>query len=247
MSTPEQPQPGPCSPWITGDEVAEFCTVLGTGAGVYDDYAEIAVQELFELSGRQFSGECGPVRVRPCEPKCVCWPDPCGCCQLSRVRLSGYPIREITEVKIDGDVIEPSGYRLDGRRYLTRLADADGKRQTWPGCQRLDLDDTEDGTFSVEYTYGQDVPLLGEKAALELACQLAAAAPDADGGECDLPDGVVRVTRQGITFDREKFVELGWAGLPFVSEFLRVYNPARLRRRSAIYSPDIQPFARQVG
>jgi hypothetical protein len=247
VSTPEAPQPGPCTPWITGEDVAAVCEALeASDIAIYDDVALVAGNALYELSGRRFSGECGPVTVRPCDPHSRCSPDPCGCCELSEVMLSGYPIREVTEVKIDGTVIDTTEYRLDARQRLVRVADADGKRQRWPGCQRLDRDDTEEDTFSVTYTFGQDPPQLGLDAAQALACQLAYATPAASG-ECELPDGTVRVTRQGVTIDLEEFSRVGVLLLPTVALFLEVYNPSRLRRRSAVWSPDLQPFARRVG
>lgn len=250
MSTPEAPQPGPCSAWITAEDVADACEALDTSGGVeaYEPYALEASQVLFELSGRRFTGLCGPITVRPCEPGAYCSPaHPCGCCFLSRIRLSGYPVRQVVEVKIDGALVDPAEYRLDRYRYLARLPDADGQRQRWPACQRLDLDDTEEGTFSVSYTYGQEPPLAGLNAAQELACQLAAASPEGDGGECELPEGTVRVTRQGVTIDMERFVEEGIAALPAVALFLQAYNPNRLRRRSAVWTPDVPGFPQQVG
>lgn len=45
-----------------------------------------------------------------------------GCCgSLSRVKLPGYPVTNILEVKIDGVVIDPVNYRLDAWKYLTYL------------------------------------------------------------------------------------------------------------------------------
>lgn len=256
MSTPELAQTGPCSLWVTGEDVAATCDALDSSGDptVYDNAAQEASDVLFALSGQQFAGECGPVTVRPCAGPCGCWPPgrvdvgwhqrQCG--WLSQVKLSGYPIREITEVLIDGAVIDPAEYRLDGRRYLTRLADADGRAQRWPACQRLDLAETEEGTFAVTYTYGQDPPLLGIEAAQQLACQIAAAGPDASG-DCALPDGTVVVTRQGVTIELDRFIEDGISALPLVGLFLQTYNPARLRKRSTVWSPDIAPHARQVG
>ena len=195
-----------------------------------------------EFSGRQFPGVCERT-VRPCEcrdcPPAGC----CGCCHLSRVKLAGYPVRSVDEVKIDGAVIPPEQYRVDRYKWLVYLADENGRRQSWPGCQRLDLDDTEADTFSVTYTYGADPPEAGILAAAELACQIATAAT---GGECALPPGTTRVTRQGITVDLEK-AQAALMSLPLVSLFLATYNPAGLRRRSSVWSPDLQPFAQPVG
>lgn len=76
MSTPEPPGFGPCTPWITGEDVAAVCDVLDTSGdpAAYDDVALEASQILWAASGRQFSGICGPVTDRPCVPNCGCWP-----------------------------------------------------------------------------------------------------------------------------------------------------------------------------
>lgn len=272
MSTPEPINPGPCEPWVTGEDVAAVCTVLnGTDdPSVYDTAALAASQVLWELSGRQFAGECERT-VRPCVPGCGCWPtrewawgawDPwygwwgggsaplgqpgqgrgcCGC--LSEVKLAGYPVRAITEVLIDGVAIAAENYRLDQNKYLVYLNDSDGNPQFWPSCQNLARADTEEGTFAVTYTYGADPPEAGRLAAAELACQIAAAAA---GQECALPAGVTRVTRQGITVEMQKLKPI-LVLLPLVNLFLRTYNPQGLRRRSAIWSPEIQSFGRSVG
>jgi hypothetical protein len=241
---------------VTAEDVAAVCEALDSSGdpSVYDDFAQKASDALFILSGEQFAGECGPIVVRPCDRTCECvhpgrswgWfaTGQCGC--LSRVKLSGYPVREIVEVLIDGVVIDPAEYRLDGHRFLTRLADADGKAQRWPHGQRLDLATTEEDTWSIEYTYGLDPPALGLNAALELACQLAHASPGS-GGECDLPAGVTQVVRQGITFEMGSDVWEALMTLPMVGLFLMAYNPNRLRRRSTIWSPDVQGYAKKYG
>lgn len=273
---------GPCLEWVTAADVAAVCESVGTDYSVFDNYALMASQALYELSGRQFSGVCGPVTVRPCVPSCSCWfpgslafwysggggwwgnaaywiagggggvaaVQDCGsgggCCgSLSRVKLAGYPVQQITEVKINGVAIDASNYRLDGNKWLTYLNDADGNPQRWPGCQNLARADTEEGTFSVSYTHGIDPPLLGQEAAAQLACALAST-----GAECGLPAGTSKVTRLGIQIEmlsNAKGIPISFASIPLVQLFLQTYNPAGLRRRSAAWSPDIQPYAQKVG
>lgn len=271
MSTPEPITPGPCAPWITGEDVAVVCTAIPNSGdpSVYDQAALAASQVLFELSGRQYAGECERT-VRPCVPGCGCWPtrawaygawDPwygwwggpgvgsanmaggrncCGC--LSEVKLAG-TANQITDVLIDGVVIDPANYRLDQHKFLVYMDDADGNPQHWPACQNLARDDTEEGTFAVTYSYGKPPPEAGVLAAIELACQIATAA---SGGECALPAGVTKVTRQGITVDIPMFKSV-LTRLTLVSLFLQSSNPAGLRRRAAIWSPEIAPFGRTVG
>lgn len=175
-----------------------------------------------------------------------------GCGALSRAKLTGYPVTEVTEVKVDGDVIDPTGYRLDEWKYLTRLADPVSLApRFWPACQRLDLDDDQPGTWSVSYLAGVAPPALGVSAAAQLACQIYLAC--IGGASCDLPSGVTKIERQGITIERAPFLAWGlkngsWAtGLSLVDLFLSTYNPAGLRRRSAVWSPDVAPYSVKVG
>lgn len=241
-------------------------------------YAYEASQLLFELSGRLFSGICEKT-VRPCSDSWCGFQvlsrghiviDPyqydygwtgsrwnwglrsCGCSPLDKIKLSGYPVREITEVKIDGVVVDPATYRLDGHRWLVRVRDPlDPNTQLfWPHCQMLDLPDTEPGTFSVTYTFGAEPPLIGIAAAGQLGCELYRACSGA--GECSLPTGTVRVTRQGITISRTSFqrdTKSGiWAtGLNLVDAFLASFASAGLTRRPSIWSPDGPKYARRVG
>lgn len=278
MSVPG-PVLGPCSVWITGDDVAACCsTSVGSDTALLDLVAAEASMAMWELSGRQFTGLCERT-VRPCRDTCGCfgqsaslgmgpwyWStvyyggsagswrnecgDTCGCSPLSKVRLSGYPVVDITEVKIDGAVVDPAGYRLDKWRYLIRLSDPGPPvvARAWPGCQDLSLDDTQAGTFSVSYEYGVDPPQLGKDAAAALACQLWLAC---NGADCKLPTGTTRVTRQGITVERGLLIN--WfnpqqsTGIVAIDLFLAAYWRNRAWRRPAVWSPDVQQFARKVG
>lgn len=258
----------PCTPWITDDDVAECCSVETSDPIIFSAVATVASDLLYMLSGRQFSGECERT-VRPaCDP-CYCgyqilsrghivgpwdWGYPyasmCNECLVScapsLVKLSGYPVREITQVKIDGDVVPGTDYVLWNDRYLKRLDDG-----RWPFRQDLTLEDTEDNTFSISYTYGQDVPAAGVMAAAQLACELY---KECAGETCALPKGTTRVTRQGITVDRLAFTSWAWAkskswqtGLPLVDAFLSAYNPSGLQRRPIFYAPGHRQYAQEFG
>jgi len=262
--------PGPCNAWTTAEEIAACCSAeVGSDIDLFDEVATSASRILYELSGRLFTGACDRT-VRPCgTPTCgfqvlsrghiVGWDGmqwegtPCGCHHLSRVKLSGYPVREIVEVKIDGAVVPDTDYRLDEWRFLTRM---DGG--LWPTCQHLDLDDTEAGTFSVRYTYGQNPPQIGQAAARDLACELYKMC---SGSACALPQGTTRVSRQGIVIEKLAFTAWaytpatnrgrapGWnTGIPTVDAFLSAYNRAGIMRRPAVWSPSSKArYARPVG
>lgn len=180
----------------------------------------------------------------------------CGCSPLSRVKLSGYPVREILEVKINGDVLPATytdgspQYRLDDWTWLTRMNDpaADGTNARWPGCQVLALDDTEQGTFSVRYRHGNDPPPLGIEAAKQFACELYASMT---GGDCKIPNNVTKIVRQGLTQERvtplAQMLRAGGTGIIAVDAFMAAYNPSGLRRRPAVWSPDVAQYAPRLG
>jgi hypothetical protein len=177
-----------------------------------------------------------------------------GCNGLSRVRLSGYPVRQILKVTINGEVLDPDCYRLDEWRYLTRMSlpgatpDSTYIQGFWPSCQALDLNDDQPGTFSVDYLWGVPPPPLGLQAAKQMACQLYLAC--GDGEDCVLPAGVTKVTRQGIEVEREllaDFFSNTGTGLVAVDAFLSAYNRTRAKMRAAVWSPDVQGYSRPIG
>jgi hypothetical protein len=253
--------------WITGDDVADCCNVETSSGSIFDAVAEQASELLFQLSGRLYAGEQGPRTVRPDCESCWCgyqilsrghivgpWDygyplDLCDSCLVacdpSMIKLAGVPVREIVEVLIDGDVVAASEYSLFNERYLVRLND-----QRWPRRQDLTLENTEDGTWSVEYTYGADPPALGLSAAAQIACELY---KECSGEACVLPKGVTRITRQGITIDKLAFTSWSyrdgrWAtGLPLVDAFLASVNPVGLIRRPVVWSPGKRQYAQPWG
>lgn len=257
----------PCTPWITGDDVAECCNVETTTGALFDTVAEQASDLLFEISGRLYAGECGPRTVRPDCESCWCgyqvlsrghivgpWDhgyplDLCNSCLLacepSLVKLAGVPVRDITEVLIDGAVLAATEYRLFNDRYLQRLNNA-----RWPRTQNLTLADTEDGTWSVTYTYGEDPPDLAVSAAAQLACELY---KECSGDACVLPRGVTRLTRQGVTIDKLAFTSWSfrdgrWAtGMALVDAFLSSVNPSGLQRRPVFWAPGRRQYAQNWG
>lgn len=219
-----------------------------------------ASQLLWSITGRQFS--CCTLTVRPCRKKCVeacCIPgitnsgypwypvhqadgtwtniscscqDECSCVSLCEVLLPD-PICSINEVKIDGVVVDPTTYRVDDFRKLVRLG-----TDCWPTCQDLTKPDTEVGTWSVNLTYGREIPALVRMAAEEMACELIKGCA---GGPCRLPQRVSSVTRQGISvsfLDDMQFLSQGLTGLYLVDLAARTYNPKRLARRPNVSSPD---------
>lgn len=264
---------GFCQAWISADDVADACEAFtgGTDTEPLEQWAVVATEVLFEASGRIYTGECGPITVRPCADACGCWAvvanrgvdgwgwDPragqwacegrsCGCSPVSEIMLAGRP-REVTEVLIDGLAIDPSEYRLDNGGRLVRLRDPlePNLRLTWPGCQIIDLDDSEEGTFAISYTYGLDPPQSGRLAAAALACQLWAAANNS--GRCKLPNNTKVLVRGGVTIGIGTLIAQsllkGETGILAIDAFIAAHGEDG--DVPGVWSPDLPPYPRRVG
>lgn len=266
-STPVVPAPTddnpPCADW----PIHWTCDISAASPAVTALAVTSASEVLYALSGRRF-GVC-EVTSRPCRYDCydpfpdnwtpwegAGYPRPaligglwfnlvcgscsrtCTCGSLSEVLLPS-PVNSVTEVLIDGVVLDPSAYRLDDRRRLVRI---DGGQ--WPWCNDLSKNDTEPGTWSITAQYGEPIPESARLAMGELACEIIRAAT---GGDCRLPAGVQQLVRQGVTISYPDVGELfakGRTGLYLVDMFIATYNPNHLKRRSRVYSVDRPPFRR---
>jgi hypothetical protein len=135
------------------------------------------------VGGKWFNVTCG------CVGRCTC--EPTGPTVLT---LPG-PVQTVDEVWVDGALLPASAYRLANKRHLIRV---DG--EVWPGCQDMLMDPRLDpDTFLVVYSKGLPVPAGGQMAAGRLACELALAACGSE--ECQLPDSMTALTRQGISMN----------------------------------------------
>jgi hypothetical protein len=176
-------------------------------------------------------------------PNCGChiaWD--CACNGIPQVNLGRSDVTEILNVTIDGVTLSAANYRLDHGRWLVRT---DGG--FWPCCQNLAKDIGEDGTWSIELEYGLAPPEMGRLAAAHLAGELI---KSCTGGDCDLPERVTTITRQGVTLallDPQLFLTEGRTGLYQVDLFLAAVNPNGLARRASAWSPDIPGRGRRVG
>jgi hypothetical protein len=90
----------------------------------------------------------------------------CSCAVPNSLELPG-PVSAVTQVLIDGVVVNPGAYRVDGDLLIR----TDG--QSWPSCQNLALPSTSAGTWQITYDRGVAVPAGGQIAAGVLACEMA--------------------------------------------------------------------------
>lgn len=163
---------------------------------------------------------------------CGCGIGDCGCGVICEIALPG-PIAEITEVKIDGEVVNPVNYRVDNYRTLVWTG---GGTCEWPICQDMSKPDTEEGTFSVTYSRGIKIDGIGAYAAGVLAYEYA---KGCSGMECRLPIGTTAVSRQGVSFDVQppNFAN-GLTGIPEVDNYIFTVNPNHLVQPSRVLNVD---------
>src|SRR5258708_2123878 len=106
---------------------------------------------------------------------------------LSEIKLPA-PVHAITEVKVDGNVLATSAYRLDGGHILVRI---DGS--TWPSMNSLALADTQVGTWSVTAQYGETIPTGAAIAIGELSCEFL---KGMSGHDCRFPHALKQLSPQ---------------------------------------------------
>ena len=287
-----------CAPWIKGDDVSSSAsmqqaiahaksesTKATSGFVLSDDQitaicaesAIAATEVLYRLSGKQFTGNCGPVTDRPVArpinadsrgwisrnwsyggygstssmfmgmPPVVSQYGPT---YPPEIIFYDYPINEILLVKIDGQVIPPDEYELREHRRLVRMrvsaTSTPTDRWGWPTSQIQDLPDTEEGTFSVTYTFGADPGQGGRMAAIALAEYFALPRL---GDTTRYPTRVSSISRQGVSAQVVSPIDMVSKGMTGVTEadlWLMTVNPTKARRQAQVWSPDRQANRRQA-
>lgn len=162
---------------------------------------------------------------------CGCVEPGCGCKSAQTVTLpSG--VSRVTEITIDGVVLDPSAYFVDRGHKLVRT---DGK--AWPLCQDLTAGVDEVGSFVVTYWPGAMPTTVDERAVGTLAVEFLAACQG--DTKCKLPKSVTNVVRNGVTYQiKTDMFNDGLTGIREVDILIRHYNPNLLKRRPLIVSSD---------
>jgi len=156
----------------------------------------------------------------------------CSCTEMS-IALLPSPVASVVSVKINGQTLPVTGYRVDNYRELVRLGGF-----TWPICQDMTLPDTADNTWSVTVSVGEEVPTIGRMAVGELAMEIMRSCL---GEACAIPRNATSVTRQGITIDFPTIYDLldrKLLGLYNADLFISTYNPHGLTARPQVYDVD---------
>lgn len=235
--------------WVTPEELDE-----SSRSPFAYEACKIASFVLWAFSGRKYTGtrtvteryECpcrsgpraslrniqdGLFDVEPFMTNGAITNEGCGCADTRhhRLRLRGHPVRSVQRVVSGGEVVAPDKYQVVNFQYL----------QAAPGAS-LDMCGLE-----ITYTYGAEPPTAGRRAARHLAQELA---KGLNGEECELPDRVTSVSRQGVSYtilDEQSFLDDLRTGIYSVDLFLRAVNPDKARKPARVFSPDM-PRATRV-
>lgn len=204
--------------------------------------AKITSDILYVLTNRQWPGTCERV-VRPAfelgAAGVPCWtwwwgpdPDPrypYGWASPFRpagprvrastiLRLPG-PVADVTEVLIDGEILDPSAYQVQGTRTLVRVDGDD-----WPAQNDLTRaastprGDAAQPAWQITYLWGADPPDGAQAVAEALYCQVAAGMAGSD--DCRLLWGarLTQVSRRGVNVSYESLTQFLRDGLTGVDE-----------------------------
>lgn len=235
---------GPCSPWA---EVADFrggdpgCAPWNDQGKYPDDMVEGALlaasEAMFQLGGRRWPGVCSDT-VQP--SSCAIVPRRPhlgfgGCCTGGRmIGLGSYPIVAVSEVLVDGVVVDPGDYEVIDWQFLHRKGG-----DPWPCCNRRPAEG-DPWPLTVSFTFGDAPPRLGILGTVALARELA---KSTCGEECGLDARATSVSREGTTVTFPSLAEVLTAtegsgtGIAEVDLFVHAHNPNGLRRRGRLLLP----------
>ena len=98
------------------------------------------------------------------------------------------------------------------------------------------------GPYTVVYTYGSQPPMAVRRAITVLG----EAIDEVMNGctDCRLPDRIVSINRQGVSWtliDPQEFLEMGRTGIIEVDMVLSAYNRGAARSRARVWSPEFPP------
>lgn len=174
-----------------------------------------------------------------CAANCHCGPELCD------VELPG-PIHDITQVTVDGLVVDPISYRtVDGNklRRVTDLSSGEPVNECWPSCQDLSRPETLPETFSVTYRTGLVLNGLATAAVTELTAHFirgCSGCGDGCGGG-GLRQNLASKSRQGVDLefvDPAQVFGADRTGIEIVDWFIQSENPYGLASTLRVLSPD---------
>jgi len=205
-----------CTPWVAADVVAECCGVEEVEE--VEDVTLAASQTLYDLTARQWPGVCtDTVRVfRGTRSLCTFTNGR----KQSILELGVTPVREVFEVVVDGDVLDPTSYEVWNAQYVIRTDD-----EEWP----------MHSVIEASFEWGALPNANGVEAAKVLACELHKAR--CGDKACRLPARTQSVTRQGLQLAMDVFIDDNRTGIFVVDNFIESANPAGVMEAATVTDP----------
>lgn len=188
---------------------------------------------VYYLTGKQFDG----TRTTAVRPYCECQD-----CEPWKLTMGLWPITAIVGVHEQGEEKDPDDYHIDEWRYIVK-----NNGETFPRCDNWTATpggpyDTDQGwVFEVTVEHGIPAPPLITRATSALACSLLAD-DVGDCEDCDLPNRLTAVSRQGVSFTVEDFADLmrvGSTGVYALDMAIKVFNPSHLQSPTWVWTPEI--------
>lgn len=234
------------SPFATVDEFfADDVFSCGYTAGADDDLVEALLADASDIlafaSGGRMRGRA-TVTWRPVHCGGYNWSDEVvGVYQPAINGRLPLPLPDadpdVTEVVVDGVVLSPSEYRIVDGNLLIRVGAG------WPTGNDLELDDTEEGTWSVTVIFGLAPDRLTKSATMSLAAEMGA---PYIGRRPLLPDGVTSASIQGASISLEAAVDRLRDGVEdatqAVQRFLGVHGRRGAGGVSGVWAPGLDDW-----
>lgn len=206
-------------------DIDQCCTDAGLNVDVPEDLAlvENVVAQVSSMlttwSGYRFGG-CAT--VRPLEP---CGECRTGCCAGGDCIVL-HNASAVTEVRILGEVVDPSQYHFDPSRGIMCAVPP----MRWPS---RDPRFESVGHLEVDVMVGEEPDAWALAVAAEMACELIASC---QGKKCRLPKNATQVTSQGVTVTLSRDEML--FAIPAVVAWVNAVNPASATRPARVLSPE---------
>lgn len=213
-----------CQNWCTVDDLCCDSTKY-----TEEEIAEaiLGASQVLSRSSYNRYGVCDYI-VAPCSAQCS---DPCLGCQGYAVRvnvIAGAEIQDVTAINVIDEDGNETTRSTEGLWWV-------GDTIFFPTGYDFPAQSAgkigAEGTWNIELTAGRPVPVLGKKAAIELAMKFLENPCDND---CAVPEGLKSVTRDGGTWELVDSSE-AYMLLPKVSMFVEAYG--QKKKWSGIVSP----------
>ena len=135
---------------------------------------------------------------------------------LDPIPLPG-PSTAVTQVKIDGVVLNASEYGIyEGNCLFRRVG-------SWPTSNDITKANTEEGTFTITYSFGNAPTRITVMATVELVCQMMK-----DPTTLSRLRGVTSANVQGVSVSLDAAEDAEALGIPAVGRFLDRFAPRGL-------------------